>query len=798
MRRAILASFVLLFTAVSSFAAHFVYSPEKALTDSDRAELASRGLVVERVLAGGRYLVKGAAATESIEGLEPLTPERKLLRTAVREIAKGNPVARVRVMFHEDVTFDQAEQAVLAAGATFADPLERKLGVMQQIDVLVPSPAVNALASDDRVFVIAGAPLTKVRSDNSVTAALSHVTELYSAPYELSGAGVQASLFELAEGQATHPEFGGRLTVNATGGATADRQHATHVAGTIGAAGIDPLAKGMAPKVTLSQFRASGTVSQWMNLKNDSLGTLGSVADNNSWGYVLGWETEGSDHVWGFLDIFFGAYDLVYTAPIDKISREKNVLFVHSAGNEADLPSLNQVGAHKHTDDDGNTITNEIFCYSADGSGNDCPTPQCTAGPDHCEAQRHMPKAPFDTIGLTASGKNSIAVGAVDDLKSIASFSGRGPAKDGRVKPDLVARGVNVFSLSTNSLYSRKSGTSMAAPAVTGMSVLLTEQWRKTFGGASPNPAQLKALLIAGADDLGNTGPDYTFGYGLANAKASVDLIRADAGQGNRIRNGNVATSDRFEFGVKITDAQKLRVNLQWLDPEIAYLGDEEEEIAEKALVNDLDLVVIDPNGDTVLPWVLNPNNPSQTASRGVNTRDNSEVVEVANANSGIYRVTVVGRSIIDRSPQAFTVVANAQVTAACVDNFELNNTASAPYGDLAPARAMAASLCSPGDVDHFKFSVTKPGDVSIVVNATGDTQVRATATRSGQSSTVDVPAGASRTITFNVAVASNAQPVAVVVKFETIGNTIGNAPSYTFTPAFGQTTPPRTRSVHK
>jgi hypothetical protein len=56
----------------------------------------------------------------------------------------------------------------------------------------------------------------------------------------------------------------------------------------------------------------------------------------------------------------------------------------------------------------------------------------------------------------------------------------------------------------------------MASPVVTGIAALLTEQWRKTFTGANPKAAEtLKALILAGAQDLGNPGPDYTYGFGL-------------------------------------------------------------------------------------------------------------------------------------------------------------------------------------------------------------------------------------------------------------------------------------------
>jgi Subtilase family len=805
MRRPFFFALLLVFAAVSSYAGHFVYSPGRALTDADRAELASRGIVVQRALSGGRYVVstdpartRDGVASDAFDGLEPFTPEQKIHRSAIRMMAKAKPYTRLVVMFHDDVTFEAAAQAIRAAGANFEDPLALDLGVMQQADVVVPSGALEALASDDRVLAVTATPALKIRSDNVVTAGMSHVTELHSAPYDLTGKDLNASLFELAAAQADHPEFGGRLKVNTTGGTTSDQQHATHVAGTIAAGGVSLEAKGMAPAVTLHQFRASGTPSQWLRLKRDSLPPLGVGVDNNSWGYVLGWDTEGSDNVWTDLDVYFGAYDLAYTAPIDQIARERNILFVHSAGNEADLPSLNQRGQHRHQNEDGDTITDRWYCYSQNGSGTDCVTP-CSPGPEYCEVNRHMTDAPFDTIGLTASAKNSVTVGAIDQAKFIADFSGRGPTKDGRVKPDLVARGVNVLSSSNPSTYTRKGGTSMASPAVAGIAVLITEQWRRTFANVGPTPEQLKAVFIAGADDLGNAGPDYTFGYGLANAKASVDLIRADAAQATHIKTEKLAHSARYETSVRAEAGQPMRVVLQWLDPEIVLVQGEDE-VADKALVNDLDLTVTDPAGNVVLPWLLNPSEPNANAARGVNRRDNTEVVEIANPAAGIYRISVNATSVVDRSPQSFTLVTNATAGGPCVDVFEANNSADAAYGDLAPSYSLHGAICSAADVDFYRFSVTKAGDVSVVVNATGDTPIRVTVTRSGAAAgTVDVPAGQSRTVSFNVAGSGQlAQAVPVVVKFEAVPGSLALTPSYTFTPNFGQFAPAKRRTTKK
>lgn len=124
-----------------------------------------------------------------------------------------------------------------------------------------------------------------------------------------------------------------------------------------------------------------------------------------------------------------------------------------------------------------------------------------------------------------------MAVGAVGRELQVTRSSSRGPsACGGAVFPRLVAPGVNVRTadLSHNGppAYTSVSGSSMAAPHVTGVLALLAE----AFPAASV--ADLEAALLAGAQALGPTGPDNDSGYGLVDARASWDALRSivDAG----------------------------------------------------------------------------------------------------------------------------------------------------------------------------------------------------------------------------------------------------------------------------
>lgn len=775
-----------------------ILHPVAALTDADLAELATKGIFVKHALGEGRYLarVTGGATVDDprIVSIEPLTAQKKIQSSALHETTRGTAWARLNVIFQGDISFEDAREAVLASGAALENPLATDFSPIRRLEVKVAPASLGALASDDRVLVITGPRRFRVEANNADSALLSHVTELFSAPYGLSGQGVTVSLFELAEAQASHQEFGGRLTVHATGGATGDKQHATHVAGTIGASGVNPAAKGMAPAVTIHQFCVTCGQSdfRWLELKDQELSPLGVVADNNSWGFVLGWTSEGGLPVWSGFDRYYGAYDLIDAAPLDAISISDNILFVHSAGNDGSPPTFGTFFEHFHVDEEtGDTITTKTFCYSLNGSGSDCPA-TCTGG---CEKVRHHDTLPFDTIGVTAAAKNVVTVGAVSSSSSpaqIVPFSSRGPAKDGRVKPDVVTRGFQVLSSIPTNTYARNNGTSMASPVVTGVAALLVEQWKKTFAGALPKAEQLKALILAGADDLGNPGPDYTYGFGLVNAKNSVDLIIADGAKGDRIRNftfqqGQVLTQEVLAV---VSQPQKLRVLLQWADPSIPFV-DGQDDIAPKALVNDLDLAVVDPLGNTTRPYVLDKNNPTAAATTGVNTVDNSEMVEIANATPGTYRLRVTSTSV-PQGPQRAALVSSARLAPPCVDLQELNNSVETAYGNLVPGQSLTGAICTQGDVDFFKFVATKTGTVNVTIT-TGDTPIRVTITGAGISRTQDFAANT----TAAVSVDANTVPNAITLKFEAQGTT-GADPHYTFTPSFGETHAPRRRSARK
>ena len=131
---------------------------------------------------------------------------------------------------------------------------------------------------------------------------------------------------------------------------------------------------------------------------------------------------------------------------------------------------------------------------------------------------------PWRYVTVPADGENVIAVGAVGLVQQeIAPFSSRGPTADGRIKPDVVAPGISIVVVDTTrpepeesfSGYRRVRGTSFATPLVSGAAALLRQihpAW---------TPADVAAALKGTALDLGESGPDTTYGWGMVDALAA-------------------------------------------------------------------------------------------------------------------------------------------------------------------------------------------------------------------------------------------------------------------------------------
>ena len=156
---------------------------------------------------------------------------------------------------------------------------------------------------------------------------------------------------------------------------------------------------------------------------------------------------------------------------------------------------------------------------------------------------------PLSTTGTICNGRLSIAVGAYDahsTERPLAPFSSAGPTRDGRTKPDLIAPGVDVLSARSASRQSfpgepgivRMSGTSMAAPYVTGTVALVFQA-----AGQLLPVGQMRNLLLATAEPLTSGDSQFRWGSGYADMAAAVAAaLDVNSGSAGRSRKHFIPT----------------------------------------------------------------------------------------------------------------------------------------------------------------------------------------------------------------------------------------------------------------
>ncbi|HSW02492.1 MAG TPA: S8 family serine peptidase [Sedimentisphaerales bacterium] len=253
----------------------------------------------------------------------------------------------------------------------------------------------------------------------------------------------------------------------------------------------------------------------------------------------------------------------------------------------------------------------------------------------------------WGTILCTGAAKNIVTVGATNsDDNSLWAWSNKGPTGDGRIKPDVVSPGCearsrgSIWSTLPGDRYGGACGTSLATPSVTGTMALILDDWR-AIHKTDPLPSTIKGLLIHTAKDLGTPGPDYAYGYGQINAKKAIDLVRIDTIDDIIKEDSIFVQGERDVHTLEIGPGEtELRITLVWDD----YPA---QPMAARALVNDLDLVVVGPDGKRYYPWTLDPYLPQQPAIRTQADRTNNvEQVCVENPPAGTWQVTVWGTTV--------------------------------------------------------------------------------------------------------------------------------------------------------
>lgn len=254
------------------------------------------------------------------------------------------------------------------------------------------------------------------------------------------------------------------------------------------------------------------------------------------------------------------------------------------------------------------------------------------------------------------SGKNSIATGNVNQNGGIDITSSRGPAYDGRIKPDICANGTDQLSTYPNNTINTGGGTSAAAPGISGSIAQLIHSYRDMNNGATPPSALIKASMLNTATDLGNPGPDFTYGWGLVNTRKAYELLKA-----KQYKEIDLSDSEQKEWKISVPNGTaSLRVMVYWADKEASVL-------ATKALVNDIDMQVISEDNTMYLPYVLDntpdPVKLSSPAKTGADHLNNMEQVEIFNPSQGDYTVQLYGFQIPFGTVKAWLVYEMSSTT---------------------------------------------------------------------------------------------------------------------------------------
>ena len=515
------------------------------------------------------------------------------------------------------------------------------------------------------------------------------------APYNLDGSGIKVGVWDAGSVRNTHQEFSTTRVVKKNSTIAVD-DHATHVAGTIGASGFQASAKGMAPLVAIDSY-------DW-NFDTSEMGSAGAATANDSFATKI----PLSNHSYGF-----------DAATADMGRYETNC-------NKLDALAL--------------SLPYYLVFWAA---GND---------------QTALPSlGGYQSITFNGLAKNVLTVGAGDDAVTsgvrdvtkgtLAYFSSMGPCDDGRIKPDLVANGVGVYSpvsTSDTAYDGTYSGTSMATPNAAGSATLLVQLYSREFSSQRMRSSMLKGLLIHTADDVGRPGPDYQYGWGYLNVKAAADVILAHKTSlvAPKMVDDSISSASKTKtYSYKWDGSSPLRATLCWTDP--AGVAQTATDSRTPNLKHNLDLKITAPDGTTIyqpytMPFVGTWTQASMilNATKGKNNVDNVERVDLpAPTQAGTYTVTVSLDGTLTTSTQAFSLVVTGASSAEAnppptVSLTSPSNGAAVPPGQSVTLTATAADMATGG----------QPGSVSKVEFLYGTTVIPAVSTGTGTYSATWTP----------------------------------------------------------
>jgi hypothetical protein len=457
---------------------------------------------------------------------------------------------------------------------------------------------------------------------SSVTASANKVYNGGSLGLNLQGQNMIAGVWDSGPVRDTHVEFP-NFKISPFDFAPSSSSHGTHVMGTILASGTNPNARGIA-------FDAEGLTYDWSNDYSEMsvAAASGLLVSNHS--YWIG----SSLSLW-----ILGAYDSRAQQMDQLTSAAPFYLPVVSAGN--DRNSTNAI------------ISNHI-----------------------------QNKLGYDLIRGMNNAKNSLTVAAILNVPTyvdassvqMSSFSSWGPTDDGRIKPEISAKGVNVFSPvgTSDTSYDTYQGTSMASPAVTGVCLLLQQHHNNLFSNYMRS-STLKGLVMHTAKEAGiYDGPDYEFGWGLIDAAGAAQAITAKNNSTAIIDQLVLNNATTYTRDINVSSLSDLKVSICWTDPASSFVNNGIIDPTTSYLVNDLD-VKLTKSGINYYPWTLNKTSPFSAAVNTVpNNVDIFERVDIEDA-VGTYTITVSHKGTLLSGNQNFSLIVTGQNVALSNQDFEVD-----------------------------------------------------------------------------------------------------------------------------
>lgn len=433
--------------------------------------------------------------------LQPSLPnrpsERDLMEvTALPVKTLSTTPANVDIVFHKGVDPETVRAKLAAAARLNPSDLNLRPG---KVRLTVQQKYLHDLAAIDEVRNIEKVHPYKLNND--IARRILHLEPNPTGtpvPFEGEGQIVAIADTGFDQGSSTnpHPAFTGRVAklyaLGRPGTANDPAGHGTHVAGSVLGDGQSAILGG---RIRGTAPRAHLVLQSIL----DQLGGLGGLPDDLNNLFSTPYQQDGArvhTNSWGSVGSDVGGLYNQNSREVDEfVWNHRDCVICFAAGNQGQDANANgQIDAMSVTPP--STAKN---CITIGATENDRPNFSLTYGQGW---PSHFPAEPIASDNVSSNPEGMVG------------FSGRGPTRDQRIKPDVVAPGTFILStrsrdtedkgwaLSADDLFYFMGGTSMATPLVAGCAALVREFLIKKQGLQRPSAALVKAMLINGARDI--------------------------------------------------------------------------------------------------------------------------------------------------------------------------------------------------------------------------------------------------------------------------------------------------------